>query len=84
MCLHYVPSCKDWKLNVVYTWPEITDIFISQVSRYHEHPRITMAAQCRPMFIIRRAEYFQYSMLYITLGIFVEVGSTSSGSIVTH
>ena len=44
---------------------------------------VTMAAQC-PMFIIRRAEYFQYSMLYMTLGIFVEIGSRSSGSIVTH
>jgi hypothetical protein len=34
-------------------------------SRYHVTPRIhaTMAAQC-PMFIIRRAEYFQYIMLY--------------------
>jgi hypothetical protein len=44
---------------------------------------VTMAAQC-PMFIIRRAAYFQYSMLYINLGIFVEIGSRSSGSIVTH
>ena len=46
-------------------------------------PRATMADQC-PIFIIRRAEYFQYSMLYIHLGIFAEIGSRSSGRIVTH
>jgi hypothetical protein len=54
-------------------------------SRFHVTARIhaTMASQC-PMFIIRRAEHFQYSMLYISLRIFVEIGSGSSGRIVIH
>ena len=53
--------------------------------RFHVTTRIhaTMADQC-PIFIIRRAEYFQYSMLYINLGIFAEICSRSSGRIVTH
>jgi hypothetical protein len=58
-----------------------TDVFefISQVSRYHAHPRNAIY-----MFIIRGAEYFQYSVLYINLGIFVEIGSRSSSRTVAH
>jgi hypothetical protein len=58
-------------------------IFISQVSRYHARTS-TQQWLRNALSIIRRTGYFQYSMLYINLGIFAEIDSRGSVRIVTH
>jgi hypothetical protein len=74
----HIPPTSTRYASSLNSWPKSrTFAFL----RFHVTTRAhaTMAAQF-PMFIIRRAEYFQYNMLYINF----EIGSRSSDRIVTH